>query len=84
MELVWKSGPMTVKRALFLLEPHSKPAYTTVMTVLSRLAEKGLLTREKDGRNFVYRPTLGRKEFLKSRVRTVTACLKKNFASYLK
>jgi predicted transcriptional regulator len=30
-------------------------AYTTVMTVLSRLHEKRLLVREKDGRRYVYR-----------------------------
>ena len=29
-------------------------AYTTVMTVLSRLAEKGLAVRERSGRGFVY------------------------------
>jgi predicted transcriptional regulator len=29
-------------------------AYTTVMTVLSRLHEKGLLTRRKEGRKFLY------------------------------
>jgi predicted transcriptional regulator len=29
-------------------------AYTTVMTVLSRLYTKGLLTRERDGRRYVY------------------------------
>jgi predicted transcriptional regulator len=30
-------------------------AYTTVMTVLGRLHEKGLLSRTKDGRRYVYR-----------------------------
>jgi predicted transcriptional regulator len=30
-------------------------AYTTVMTVLSRLAEKGALSRKRDGKRFVYR-----------------------------
>ena len=29
-------------------------AYTTVMTVLTRLAEKGLVTRERVGRGFAY------------------------------
>lgn len=34
-------------------------AYTTAMTVLTRLWEKGLLTREKDGRAFRYRAAIG-------------------------
>ena len=32
-------------------------AYTTVMTILSRLHEKGLLTRTKVGRRYVYLPS---------------------------
>jgi BlaI family transcriptional regulator, penicillinase repressor len=32
----------------------AKLAYTTVMTVLSRLHEKGVLTRERDGKRFYY------------------------------
>jgi predicted transcriptional regulator len=32
-------------------------AYTTVMTVLSRLTDKSALTRERDGRRYVYRPS---------------------------
>ncbi|MGW4482924.1 BlaI/MecI/CopY family transcriptional regulator [Amycolatopsis sp. NPDC004368] len=31
-------------------------AYTTVVTILSRLFEKGVATREKRGRSFAYRP----------------------------
>ena len=30
------------------------PAYTTVMTVLSRLHQKGVLTRKRDGKRFLY------------------------------
>ena len=32
-------------------------AYTTIMTVLTRLWQKGLLDRERTGRAFAYRPT---------------------------
>lgn len=83
MELTWKHGPMTVKRALFLLPAELKLAYTTVMTIMYRLAEKGLLEREKQGRNYVYRPAVSRDEFLRERVLTVYKNLKRNFRSYL-
>jgi predicted transcriptional regulator len=33
-------------------------AYTTVMTVMSRLAGKGLLARSRSGRRFVYAPAV--------------------------
>ncbi|MFI6470030.1 BlaI/MecI/CopY family transcriptional regulator [Streptomyces sp. NPDC050516] len=32
------------------------PAYTTVLTILSRLYEKGLVTRERAGRGYLYSP----------------------------
>ncbi len=32
-------------------------AYTTIMTVMSRLYEKGVLTRDRRGRQYIYRPT---------------------------
>ncbi|MGH3680421.1 MAG: BlaI/MecI/CopY family transcriptional regulator [Natronosporangium sp.] len=34
-------------------------AYTTVMTVLSRLAERGVAERERSGRGYAYRPAAG-------------------------
>lgn len=34
-------------------------AYTTVMTVLSRLAERGVVRRERAGRGYAYNPTVG-------------------------
>jgi predicted transcriptional regulator len=32
------------------------PAYTTVLTILSRLHQKGLVTRERAGRGYLYTP----------------------------
>ncbi len=37
-----------------LLRSHNDLAYTTVMTVLSRLHEKGLVTRKRDGKRYLY------------------------------
>ena len=38
-------------------------AYTTLMTTLDRLHRKGMLTRTKQGRAFLYQPRLTRAEF---------------------
>lgn len=84
MELTWKHGPLTVKKALFLWQPAPKPAYTTVMTILSKLADKGLLHRSKDDRSFVYSPIFDRAGFLLDRVSRVTTCLKTNFPDSIK
>ena len=79
MELAWKYASLTVKSALFHLGESSGTAYTTVSTLLTRLTEKGLLAREKAGRNFSYRATIGREEFLRTRVEAVRECLRRNF-----
>ncbi len=76
MRLAWEKKELTVKKALFYLGNNSDRAYTTVMTVLSRLDKKGFLHKEKVGRSFVYRPICDRKTFLKERITIVKKCLK--------
>jgi predicted transcriptional regulator len=79
MELAWKHRVLTVKKALFHLGEKDDRAYTTVMTVLSRLAKKGLLDRRKSasgGRSFEYAPALSRDEFIKQRVKSISQCIK--------
>ena len=60
MALVWRSGDVNVRDACDALG--SGAAYTTVMTTMDRLFKKGLLTRRKVGRAFVYRATASRAE----------------------
>lgn len=56
MDAVWARGQASVREVQEDLAGRDGPAYTTVMTVMSRLADKGILTREKRGRAFLYRP----------------------------
>lgn len=57
MRVVWREDECTVATVAARLadERPRPPAYTTVMTVMGRLHERGLLLREKRGRQFVYR-----------------------------
>lgn len=60
MEAVWAArAPVTVREVLARLNDSrgNQLAYTTVMTVMSRLAEKGILTRKQEGRGYVYEST---------------------------
>lgn len=41
IRVVWDNGEATVQQVKDILEPNRRLAYTTVMTVMSRLAEKG-------------------------------------------
>ena len=60
MALVWRRGDVNVRDACD--ELGSIVAYTTVMTTMDRLFKKGLLTRRRVGRAFVYRASASRAE----------------------
>ena len=58
MGALWAAAtPLAVREVLDRLNDGRRPplAYTTVMTVMSRLADKGILDRERDGRGYRYR-----------------------------
>ena len=60
MDAVWGAGtPVSVREVMGRLnERRAEPlAYTTVMTVMSRLAEKGALARRHAGRGYLYEAT---------------------------
>lgn len=62
MRCLWAaSSPMAVRQVLDELngQRESSLAYTTIMTVMARLADKGLLRREREGRGFLYEPAVG-------------------------
>jgi predicted transcriptional regulator len=61
MDALWRLGPSTARQVLEALNRDAKRslAYTTVMTILVRLNEKGYATREPVGRQFEYRAAVG-------------------------
>lgn len=63
MDRIWsRDQPAAVRDVLQDLLPGRPLAYTTVMTVMDNLRRKGVLTREKDGRAYRYRPALSREQ----------------------
>lgn len=67
---LWASGePMTAAEVQPLVD--GDLAYTTVVTILSRLHEKGMATREKQGRSFAYSPVEDETGLAARRMRTV-------------
>lgn len=63
MEHIWTNEWVTVRDVLNALNRKRSLAYTTVMTVMSRLADKGLLLIEKQGKAYTYKAALTREEF---------------------
>ena len=68
LRLLW-SGDLTVGEVRDRLRPQRQLAYTTVMTVLDRLARKGAVSRRKIGRTHLYHAEFGREAARESAVR---------------
>jgi predicted transcriptional regulator len=58
LKALWPLGEGNVKDVQQAVAQTRPLAYTTIMTVLERLARKGKLTRRKRGRAFLYAPTM--------------------------
>src|SRR5208282_5111237 len=62
MNTLWPIGEATVREIRDLLAPRRARAYTTIMTIMDRLARKGVVERRRAGRAYVYRARLGAEE----------------------
>jgi predicted transcriptional regulator len=67
MEHLWSNDePQTVRQVHEALAERRELAYTTIMTVLQRLAKKSLVTQQRDDRAHRYAPVHGREELVAS------------------
>jgi len=62
MDVVWNKGSATVSDVVDALPQDAPLHYSTVLTILRILENKGYLTHIKDGRAFIYRPKVKRSE----------------------
>lgn len=62
MAVMWRLETATVEQVRSALPPRYRGAYTTIQTVLNRLAERGLLTRHKHRNAIEYRPAISEAE----------------------
>jgi predicted transcriptional regulator len=60
MDVLWRRGPSTVGEVVETLP--DEPAYSTVLTTLRILEDKGYLEHTKEGRAFVYRAVVDRQQ----------------------
>ncbi len=67
MEVLWRRGRATVAEVVEALPPPPL-AYSTVLTTLRTLEQKGYLGHDEDGRAYVYYPLVHRDEAAKSAV----------------
>jgi predicted transcriptional regulator len=58
MQIIWQQKKVTVKDVFVELYPKRRLAYTTIMTVMRRLAEKGILDQDRRTRTYIYTPKI--------------------------
>ena len=77
METVWHHGETNVRSVLDAINARApkERAYTTVMTVMSRLDGKGMLARRRQGNTDFYSATMNREEYLEARAQAEVGAL---------
>src|SRR5580692_2510870 len=69
MKIVWQSGASTVRDVYESLLERRKIAYTTVMTMMNILEQKGYLKKAQQDRAYVYQATRPQKQVIRGMVR---------------
>ncbi len=62
MDLLWETSPRSVREVMDALP--SKPAYTTITTVMQNLKTKNMVRAQRQGRFVSYLPQLSREEYI--------------------
>ena len=78
LEVLWGRGPSTAREVHEQLQESREIAYSTVLTVLRRLEERGQLTREKVSRSHVYQAAVAATDL---RRRSLTDLVSRFFGS---
>ncbi len=71
MKVVWEQGAATVKEVCDVISRKKATAYTTILTLMGILEEKGALTHSRSGRAYVYKPLLNRQQATRNQVHDV-------------
>lgn len=70
LKALWDNGPSTVREVMNYLHGRSRQvAYTTVLTFLTRLEQKGVVRSDKSGLAYVYRAKISREQVSRSRTK---------------
>ena len=83
MQLVWVRGTATVRDVWEELYPARKYAYTTIATIFRQVERKGFLSHRKEGRMYVYTPTIDQEEVSRNMLRDLVGSVFNGSAAQL-
>ncbi|MGG0410109.1 BlaI/MecI/CopY family transcriptional regulator [Peribacillus simplex] len=79
MEYLWDKDEQSIKSVQQSLELDKPINFNTVMTVMNRLVEKGILEKRSEGRLSLFRPVQSKAEFLEEQSKKLTENLLAEF-----
>lgn len=71
MNVIWQEGEATVRQVCDAISKQKTTAYTTILTFMTILEQKGALAHTKSGRAYIYRPILSRDQATRNHVHDV-------------
>ncbi len=75
MRVLWRQGEASVAEVVSALAGQRDLAHTTVATLLTRLARRGIVTGERDGRQWRYRPLVSERQVRRTMVSGIVRSL---------
>ena len=75
MGCLWKEKNVSVSDVHKCLQKKRKIAYTTIMTIMTRLTEKGFFTRKMKGKAYVYSPKKTKEQTAKGVIKKIVNSL---------
>ncbi len=81
MNIVWKLGVASVRDVLLKLNKDRHLAYTTIMTIMVRMVDKGALVRKLKGSTYFYRPKKSKEIFIAASVHNIFSSAVASFGS---
>ncbi|WP_438449016.1 BlaI/MecI/CopY family transcriptional regulator [Gorillibacterium sp. sgz5001074] len=81
MDILWTHRELSIKEVQIKLEQEKNLSFNTVMTVMNRLLEKGLLGKRLEGRTSLYHPAYTKDEFMEIQSKEITHELLEDFGS---
>jgi len=81
MDILWNDVEMSIKDVQQVLEKEKVTNFNTVMTVMNRLVDKGILEKRAEGRLSLFKPVQSRVEFLSEQSKEMTTELMDEFGN---
>jgi predicted transcriptional regulator len=83
MQIMWQGGERTVKVVHRILAPQHARAYTTIMTTMGRLAEKGVLRRKRVGLAYIYTAAISEQVFVRQALTNILDAIARDYPATL-